>query len=229
MRRLLLHGPAIESSRRKLIELKQKFGPNNAVVYEEGTDWQIIKTALFSQSLFADQRSIILENPPADLNFDGSVLLPVNPEHSRRIDFLNLNDSSALILWFDHEVDVKKWPGFEQLFFPEAKEISVFPFLDCIAFRKQRAFLEMEKLKAGGFDIFYLLTMAFYLLRSLAVVPKKAPQFVKDKLQRQRRDFPQKKITDLYKQLLEIDFKLKSGLLEKPQAEFLLVNKFLCS
>ncbi|MBI2338144.1 hypothetical protein HYU95_03075 [Candidatus Daviesbacteria bacterium] len=69
--------------------------------------------------------------------------------------------------------------------------------------------------------------MSFYLLRNLAVTSKKAPQFVKDKLQRQRKNFSLEKVISLYKEVLEIDFKIKSGLLEKPQAEFLLVNKFL--
>ena len=78
-----------------------------------------------------------------------------------------------------------------------------------------------------GFDIFYLLTMVFYLLRSLTVTPQKASDFVRKKLERQRAGFDRQKITGLYKEMLEIDFKIKSGLLEKEQAEFLLVNEFI--
>ena len=133
----------------------------------------------------------------------------------------------TLVLWFDHEVDIKKWPGFAPLFFPDAKAISVFPFLDYLAAKDKRAFLEIEKLKTAGFDIHYLLTMAFYLLRSLAVTPKNAPDFVRKKLARQRTRFSMEDVKNLYKDLLEIDFKIKSGLLEQSQAEFLLVNKFL--
>lgn len=209
MKPLLLHGPAKTASRKKLVDLKQKFDQNNVVVYEEGTDLQSIKTALSSQSLFGDRQLIILENPPDDLKFQ---------YFKFQID---------LILWFDHEVDTKKWPGFEYLFFPEAREISVFPLLDLLAAKDTKAYLEIEKLKKAGFDIHYFLTMTFYLLRVLAVTPQNAPQFVKDKLQRQRRNFPVEKIVKLYKDILEIDFKIKSGLLEKEQAEFLLVNKFL--
>lgn len=207
----LLHGPAKSASRKKLVDLKQKFDSNNVIVYEEGAEMGEIKTALSSQSLFANDQLIILENPPVEFVFDSSLL--------------TLN--SSLILWFDHEIDPKKWTKFEVLFFPEAKEISVFPFLDLLAAKDKKAFMEMEKLKKGGFDIYYLLTMVFYLLRSLAVTPKNAPQFVKDKLARQRKNFPCQKITGLYKDMLQIDFKIKSGLLEIPQAEFLLVNKFM--
>ncbi|MCR4306325.1 MAG: hypothetical protein NUV73_04560 [Candidatus Daviesbacteria bacterium] len=206
---LLLHGPAINASRRKLQELKKKFSPDNIVVFEEGTALQIILGSLLTPSLFPNQQLIVLENPSEDL--------------------LNCNLSTVpcfLILWFDHEIDIKRWPGFEMLFFPEAREISVFPFLDFLAAKDQKAFLEMEKLKQAGFDIHYCLTMTFYLLRNLAVTPKNAQNFVREKLKRQRKNFPPERIVAFYKDLLEIDFKIKSGLLEKPQAEFLLINKF---
>lgn len=210
MKPLLLHGPAIKASRIKLQELRKKFNPINAVVFEEGTNLQTILGALATQSLFPEEQLVILENPLEE--FSNCSLSTV---------------TCNLTLWFDHEINIKKWPGFEVLFFPEGKEVSVFPFLDFLATKDKKAFLEMEKLKAAGFDIFYLLTMSFYLLRNLAVTSKKAPQFVKDKLQRQRKNFSLEKVISLYKEVLEIDFKIKSGLLEKPQAEFLLVNKFL--
>ncbi len=207
---LLLHGPAIKSSRIKLQELRKKFNLDNIVVFEEGTDLQVIKGSLVTSPLFPDQQLIILENPPEELaNYT------LNPT------------PYTLVLWFDHEVDPKKWPGFEVLFFPEAREVSVFPLLDYLAAKDKRAFLEVEKLKQTGFDIHYFLTMVFYLLRNLIVTPKNAPDFVRRKLVRQRAEFDMEKITKLYKDLLEIDFKIKSGFLEKPQAEFLLVNKFV--
>ena len=118
-------------------------------------------------------------------------------------------------------------PGFEVMFFPEGKEVSIFPFLDLLAAKDKKAFLELQKLKDGGFDIYYFLTMTFYLLRNLVATPKRAPDFVRTKLQRQRKNFTEAKITQLYKDLLEIDFKIKSGLMEIPQAEFLLINRFL--
>lgn len=214
---LLLHGPAINNSRRKLIEVKQKFDANDVVVFEEGADLQTVLGALATSSLFADQKLVVLENPPED--FINYTLSP-NPY--------------TLILWFDHEVGEEKpvmeWVKENKgqiLYFPESKEISVFPLLDLLAAKDKGAFLEMEKLKKGGFDIHYFLTMVFYLLRSLTVTPKNAPDFVKKKLAKQRAGFSMERLIGLNHDLLEIEFKLKSGLLEKPQAEFLLVNKFI--
>ncbi len=216
MKLLLLHGNAKIASRKKLIDQKLKFDPNNVVIFEEGADLQTILGSISTPSLFSDERLIILENSSEDF---ADYLLPAT--------------DCQLIFWFDHEVSskkkvldwVKKIKG-EIIFFPEEREVSVFPFLDYLASQDKRAYLELQKLKNSNFDIQYFITMVFYLLRNLAVTPKTAPQFVKDKLNRQRRDFDRSRITNLYKEVIDLDFKIKSGLLEKDQAEFLLVDKF---
>ena len=190
MKPLLLHGPAKEASRKKLLEIKEKFTQNNVVVFEEGTDLQVILGGVATQSLFSDERLIVLENPHEDVILNLSLIAYC----------------LSLAIWFDHEVNVKKFPGFEVMFFPEGKEVSIFPFLDLLAAKDKKAFLELQKLKDGGFDIYYFLTMTFYLLRNLVATPKRAPDFVRTKLQRQRKNFTEAKITQLYKDLLEIDF-----------------------
>lgn len=223
MKLLLLHGAAKAASRKKLTELKAKFNQNNVLVFEEGSEMENILGSISTPSLFSDEQLIILENPAEDFTFDS---LPC------RQAGLTLHDSLTLTFWFDHEVGDKK-PVMEYvkkngqvLFFPEGKEVSIFPFLDFLGNKDKRAFLEIENLKKAGFDTQYFITMIFYLLRNLAITPKNAPQFVRDKLQRQRKNFDLEKIKNLYKEILEIDFKIKSGLLEKSQAEFLLINKF---
>lgn len=215
---LLLHGSAIEASRRKLQEVRKKFNLDNVLVFEEKADLQQVLTNLQSQSLFDGGRLIILENPPEDLSVNLSLII----------------HNVSLVLWFDHEVApikpiiklVKDAQG-EIVYFSEGREISVFPFLDYLAAKDKKAFLEIEKLKRNGFDIQYIITMAFYLLRNLASTPKKAPDFVRQKLVRQRMRFDEGKIRGLYQKILTIDFKFKSGLLEQDQAEFLLINNFM--
>lgn len=218
MKLVLLHGAAINSSRKKLIDIKNKFDVNNVVVFDEGSDVQVILGSLMTPSLLSADQLFILENPPEDLTFDLALI----------------TNHLSLILWFDHELSekkpimeyVKKAKG-QILYFPEGKEISVFPFLDFLVAKDRKAFIEMDKLKKKGFDIFYLITMTFYLLRNLVATPKNAKPFLKEKLARQRKNFSPEDLKNLYKNMLEIDFKLKSGLLEKEQAEFILVNKFL--
>ncbi|MBI2018027.1 hypothetical protein HYS92_03165 [Candidatus Daviesbacteria bacterium] len=145
MKAVLLHGPAIDASRKKLSEIKQKFNPENIVVFEEGTETGEILTNLQSDSLFAGERLVIAENLPEDF-----------------INYTLLIIHYTLVLWFDHEVDTKNFKG-EVFFFPEAKEVSVFPFLDFLGNKDKKAFLELEKLKQN-YDNQYLITMILYFV-----------------------------------------------------------------
>lgn len=216
MKIVLLHGPAKLASRTKLLEIKKKFDPNNVVIFDEGSSTQDIKNNLTASSLFSEDRLVILENPQEDF-----------------LEYKLPTTNCQLVFWFDKDVVKKsflesiKMSGGQILYFEESKELSVFPFLDFLAEGNKKAFLEMEKLKSAKQDIHYLITMVFYLLRSLVATPKNAPNFVRAKLQKQRMKFDEKKLRGLYRDLLILDYKLKSGLIELPQAEFSLVKKFI--
>lgn len=216
MKLVLLHGPAINASRIKLKAIRDQFPNEQVMVLPEGELTSTILTNLQSNSLFEGDRLLIAENPAEDFT-----------------DYPSMLVNCQLVLWFDHQIPEKKpileWfkKNGQVFYFPEEKETSVFPLLDCLAAADQKAFLQIKKLKSEGYDIFYFINMTYYLLRNLTVNPKRAPQFVLDKLARQRKSFNQEKISRLYLRTLEIEFKLKSGLLEKDQAEFLLVNQFI--
>ncbi len=213
----MLHGQGIVSSRNKLAEIKKTLASNAEVeVLDGGSNLEQILSALSNSSLFSEQRAVILENSPQDLSLES-------------LDNPNL----TLVLWFNNELDQRK-KLFKELksldaqilFFPESKEVSVFPFLDLLANSNPNVYLELEKLKKSGFDIFYLITMVFYLLRGLIYLPPSSPSFVKQKNANLRKKFSDEKIKNLYRQVLELDFKLKSGLIEKSQAEVLLIRQF---
>lgn len=209
MKLLVLHGPAIEASRQKLLDLRKKIPVDNVIYFDKEVGEKDVAAALQTTSLFEGERLVIWENPPE--NFIDYTLYP-NPY--------------TLVFWFDHEIDSKPWNNAEVLFFPEAKEVSVFPFLDFLGSRDKRAFLELDKLKKAGFDFQYLNTMILYLLRNLVVTPKGAKDFVKNKNARMRKNFSDGELVNLYYFVLKTDFKIKSGLLETGQAEFSLVNLF---
>lgn len=211
---LVLHGPAIESSRKKLIEIRQKFDPDNVLVFDpsaHSTSSGQVLDSLLTVPMFGGEQLVILENPPEDT----SELLTINRE------------LLTLILWFDHEVDPEKYAGAQVFFFPEAKEVSVFPFLDLLGQRDKKAFLELDKLRNAGYENQYFITMIFYLLRNLVATPKTAKDFVKNKNSRMRANFSPEELMQLYKFILEIDFKIKKGLLEPDQADFSLTQKFV--
>lgn len=215
MRLLLLHGPAISQSRLKLSELKKGFNPDNTIVFESPTEKQITET-ISSLSLIKGDRLYIFENPVEDLGLKN----------------VQADDDLTVAFWFDHQSDEKKATfkfvktnNGQIIFFPESKEITAFPFIDALGFKDHKAYLELKKLKDAGFDTQYIITMIFYLLRSLAIDNKKAPSFVQKKTAKQRQNFSD--LPGLYRFVLETDYKIKKGLLEPDQAEFLLVNHFL--
>ncbi len=224
MNLVLLHGPGILNSRQKLTQIKKGFNASNVVIFENGVDLQTVLATLMTTSLLPEEQLIILENLPEDFNYI-LTSIPLGEAAS---------SAYTLVIWFDHEVDIKK-PIYkfvsdnkgEIILFPEGKEVSVFPFLDTLGFKDYKAYLELEKLKKSGAQTQYLITMVLYLLRSLASPSKKSPKFVIDKILKQQQNFPADKIKELYKFILETDFKIKSGLLENKQAEFMLVDKFI--
>lgn len=224
MKLQLLHGPANSSSRKKLISIASGFEKSNTVIFESGTEIQTILGNLMTNSLLVEEQLFILENPSED--FTNYSLTPIPYP-----DKVGTSSTYSLVFWFDHEVSekkpiyqwVKKSRG-EIIFFPEGKETSIFPLLDYLAIGDKKAFLEIKKLRE--FEIHYIITMIFYLLRSLVVTPKNTPLFVKNKLERQRKILTLERLKRLYKDVLEIDYKLKSGLLDREQSEFLLLNLF---
>lgn len=212
----LLHGPGKVTSRNKLLELKSKF-TGEVVVFEKGEDINKVMDSIATLPLLTTSRMIIWENPAEDI----------------KLDVKKLADDLTLVLWFDHEVSqnkqllksVKEGDG-TILLFPEQKEVSVFPFLDELGSRNKQAFLKLDKLKDDQKDTQYLITMVFYLLRSLANPPT-TPPFVAQKVKKQQANFTDQELVDLYKFVIKTDFKIKKGLLDPDQAEFLIVNKFV--
>ncbi|TSC63665.1 MAG: Uncharacterized protein G01um101493_373, partial [Microgenomates group bacterium Gr01-1014_93] len=91
MRQLLLHGPGISASRKKLSEIKQKFDPNNIVIFDPTTPSGQVMAALQTVPMFSEECLIIAENPTEDV---------ANYPLSRI--------TCALVFWFDHEIDPKK-------------------------------------------------------------------------------------------------------------------------
>ncbi len=195
------------------MQIKKGFNPDNILVFEKGANISDILANLQTMSMFEGERLVILENPQDELS---PKLLTINSK------------LLTIVFWFDHEIDTKSYPGSETFFFPEAKEASIFPFLDALGNRSERAYSELKKRnESSPNDTQYILTMVFYLLRSLVITPKTAKDFVRNKNARMRANFSEGELVNLYKNILEIDSKIKSGLLETAQADFLMVSSFL--
>lgn len=220
MKLLVLHGPATNSSRQKLLEIKKSFDSDNIVVFEKDSSNKGILENLQTIPMFDGERLVIVENSADDLF---PKLLTIHNKQSLRPDGLEL---LTVILWFDHEVDITD-KNTQVFFFPEAREVSVFPLLRLLGSRSPEAFSQLDKLKKANYDNQYFITMILYLLRNLISTPKKATHFVRQNNERMTKNFSKDELVTLYKNILEIDFKIKKGLMESLQAEFSMVNSFL--
>ncbi len=204
MNLIFLHGPAISASRAHLSRLKAGFNVDNILVLEKNTSIGSLILAVSNNSLFAQERLVIIENPGDDLALDNLVI----PEEV------------SLVLWADHEVSqtkqvmksIRALKG-QITYYSEAKETSIFPLLDLLAARSNRAYIELAKIKQAGFDLQYIIVMALYLLRK--------------ELKLSQSHFSREEIIEFYRLILEIDFRFKSGLLDADEAEFELIKIFM--
>ena len=75
----ILHGPAINSSRQKLTQLKKEFDPNNVVVFDSGSRVEDVLGELMTVPLVDEPKLIIWENPPEFLTNPWCTLIWIEP------------------------------------------------------------------------------------------------------------------------------------------------------
>lgn len=218
MKVLLLHGVGIEALFKKLDQLKSEF--QNLEIRQligKETNLKNLQVEVSSGLLFSDQRLIIIESPDptwdiSEFKADEGVCLVFYAVKT-------IQERSNLVS------SIKRLNG-QILNFGERDEISIFPFLDLLVEQNPKVLEEFKKFydQYGGQ---YILTMIYYQLRKLISPGKNLPPFVLKKIHKQRELFTEVKIKQLYKECLEYDFKLKSGLIDERLGMELLLQKFL--
>lgn len=216
MKLILIHGNALVAIQNKLREVKKKYDNFSILEFDaKQKSFSEILPEIGTGGLFSEDRLIILQNfEDIDLEKLNDESLTVVLKYSKSL----ASNSKILKAAISKKAEI--------ISLSEKDESSIFPFLDKLAEKNQTALKELESL-FNQFGGQYLLTMCFYMLRRLVQTPKNLPPFVLKKIEKQKRNFPIEKIADLYKQSLETDYKIKSGLLEERIGLFLLVNKIL--
>lgn len=217
MNLIILHGNGLSAIASKLITLKKGFEP--LAVLSLSSREKDFATALMEIStgqLFSQKRLVVLEDfDDIDLN-----KLPEDENLTLVLRFpKDLGEKSPLL----KEAYKRKA---QILLLSEEKEKNIFPFLDELAEKNSQSVKKLNKLldEYGGQ---YVLTMIFYLLRRLLMSPKKLPAFVVQKINKQKQNFSENKIKELYQFALETDFKIKTGATEEKLGLTLLVDKIL--
>lgn len=221
MKLLILHGSGLSAISSKISEIKKSFDPVSILeISGKETSFSEALIEIGTGGLFSQSRLIILEN------FDDKIDIEKIPDDESLTVLLRftkpLNKSSSL-LKSATKLNV------QVLVFEENQEISVFPFLDALGEKnKTKSYQEFEKLYKG-YGGQYILTMIFYLFRRLVTTPKKLPDFVLNKLNKQKRNFGVDELRLLYKAALETDYKFKSGLMDEKLGLTMLVERILRS
>lgn len=219
MNLIILYGSGIVSISQKLSQIKKEFDPL-LIQTLSGKDFEFDKAVieLSTPQLFSEKRMVVLEDfETTEIDLEK---LPVEEGFTVVLKFSKLLASNSVIL----KIAAEKKAGIFQ--FGEKDETSIFPFLDNLAEKNRKALGELEKLlrEYGGQ---YILTMLFYLFRRLIIKPKKLPDFVLRKIERQQRNFSVAQIKFFYKMAIETDFKIKSGNIEEKLGVTMLVNNII--
>ncbi len=219
MKIIIIHGDSVDSSQ-KLSFLKSQFNKLQVLqINAKELSPLALKDQFVAQDLFLPSQLIIVENPSESLDL---AQLDSQTDNIVVFYFSKSLPARAKILSFPKSLPVQVFS------FPKKIAITVWPFLDLVFSKNSQSLKEFEKLmpEYGGQ---YLLTMIAFGLRRLILPLKAAGGFNEQKILNQRKIFPIDKISYLYKQVLETDFKIKSGLIEEKMALTLLLQKFLIS
>lgn len=215
---IIVHGNGLTAIERKVLSLKKRFDALSIQEFnsrDASLDQALLLCA--NQDLFAQKRLVVLEG------FDDTVDLNLLPEDPQLTIVLKFNKNLSAISPILKSAVAKKA---EIIGLSEAEEKAIFPFLDLLAQKNQRAAAQLDTLleQYGGQ---YLLTMVFYLLRRMVQPTEKLPRFVAQKIATQKQNFNLQKISSLYEVALETDFKIKTGQVDEEMGLTLLVDKIL--
>jgi len=214
MKLILIHGSLQDSALKKVSALKKDYDPLS--VTEIGTADSGFNLA--SPGLFSETRLVILENP--DLKTVEKAAKQTDPNLTVLIKFNKSLEKASPIL---KKILQAKGEVYE---FNENNQTSIFPLLDMLGTKNKNSFKEFEK-NYAEFGGQYLLTMLAYFLRRMIQKPKSGSDFMRQKIESQKRNFPQNQIVKLYREIIKTDFKIKQGLVEEHLGVTMLVQKIL--
>lgn len=214
MKLILIHGSFEDAILKKIAEIKKSFDPlatTEISEYDPGFHFS-------SPSLLSDKRLVILENP--DIKIIEQGIAQSDPDLTILIRCSKGLEKSSAVL-----KKVIEARG-EVFSFEESSQVSIFPFLDMLGNLNKRAYGEFEK-NYNEFGGQYILTMLAYFLRRMVVKTKSSSDFMRQKIETQRKNFGLEKIRKLYREVITTDYKIKQGLAEDKLALTLLIQKIL--
>jgi DNA polymerase III delta subunit len=218
MKLIVLSGNAVIAIKNKIGQIKKEFDPLSTLSLSgKGTSTDEIILQTSTPALFSEKRLVVIED--IDDKFP--------------VDRLSGDDELTVVLVISKALtptsellkSVNKMGG-QSLVMTEKDETSIFPFLDKLGNKDKSAFSEVDQIidELGGQ---YLLSMILYFYRRMIVENSKTSDFMKGKIDKQKKNFDIEKLKDLYDFSLDVDYKMKNGLMEEKMGLTLVINKIL--
>lgn len=202
MKMILLHGPGEIGKRTESLRIRKQFSPDCVTLLDLKQDGQDrLEVALTLVPLFeSSERLVVVENAPDKLDLS---TLPRGGESLTLLLLSGSLKSTSTLLQSAQKIRAKIYS------FEGEKELSVFPFLDCLLERKKETFSELKKL-LSEYEWVYVLTMVYYGLRR-NILPLPASSYARSKIETQKRKFKLEDFENLYRLTLETEFAIKMG------------------
>lgn len=218
MKIVLLHGVNEANKRDELLKIKKYFSADFITSLDvKSVDLRDVQNSILATPLFGTgKRLVVLENTP--VGFDLEKIPIAGPELYLTILADQLKNDS-LLLKSAQKVKAKI------ISFEEEKGTLVFPFLDRLIERKKEVFCELEKM-LERYNGIYLLSMIYYLLRR-NILPLPVSSFLQSKIKQQKKHYQDNDWAELYKKTLEVEFKIKNGLISEKIGIFWLTEYFI--
>jgi DNA polymerase III delta subunit len=208
----ITHGENQVASRTKLVELTNEAKSQNkeiVTLVADKLDRAKLETALLSDSLFGQEKVLVLEN------------LHSLPKSKKKDEFINLVSTASinLILWEKKlltKTDLKKLPA-DLRNFEFKVTAKLWNFLDQLSPnpKAKNSLLKLCHESVAGESAEFVFLMLARQLRLLIQIKEGAPlrlaPFMQSKLQRQAQAFSSDKLLELHHKLYQIDQKLKQS------------------
>lgn len=207
---LILHGQNIVLSRNKLREKTKNFFGETIILNGEKISLTDLKQAIESQSLFGQDRLVIIER---------LFSRPSGKAKEELLKYLKSENPQNLIIWEGKKVDGRVLTPFKQVKV-EKFDLAplIFKFLDSLSPKSKKISLSILHQclvhDAPGVVFFMLCRQVKDLIIANDLGEKglsELPVWKRGKLIRQAKGFGLKKLLWLYRQLLKIDYEQKTG------------------
>src|SRR3989338_1262010 len=218
----LIHGDDTARSRMALQEEKLKYTGSEVIVLNGGQiSISELTLATESNSLFSTPKLIIIEN---------ILKGPLSKEKKEIIEHISSeNQMHTIIIWEDRKIEA----GPIKKYFSKAKLMSfdfpaqLFKFLDSISPHNEKNLLysyhDLLKKEAAELIFVMLLRQFRYMLmaKDLKGEVAELPSWQAQKLYRQASFFTLENLISLYRQLISIDYRIKTGQTPLPLSKLL--------